>query len=197
MTTGMALQQLRDSERGYSLVETIVVAALAMTLMGMTLVQINTSRASMNADNAMRLVMTEMARARDMAIQQRRMMRVAFVNTNEVRVERRDVATPVYTMLRRAIMQGSLKFALPAGTPDTTDAFGAGGALDFDGASASTDVCFNGDGMLVRCINGQVINGTVFLAAPNDSFATRAVTILGSTGRVRGFRRMNSAWGRV
>lgn len=197
MPVGMALQHIRDSERGYSLVETIVVAALSMTLMAMTVVQISTSRASMNADNGMRLVMNELARARDMAIQQRRFIRVAFMNSNEVRVERKDIATPVYTVVRRVIMQGNIKFALPAGTPDTTDAFGAGGPLDFDGASPTSDVCFNGDGMMVRCSNGTSINGTVFLAAPNDAYATRAVTVLGSTGRVRGFRRMNSAWGRV
>jgi hypothetical protein len=51
--------------------------------------------------------------------------------------------------------------------------------------------------MLVQCSTGETINGTIFLAAPNDQFATRAVTILGSTGRVRGFRRLTSMWGRV
>lgn len=197
----MALLHIRESERGYSLIETLVVTALVMLLSGITVVQIGNSRASMHADNAMRVVMGEMSRARDMAIQQRRLMRVAFVNSNEVRVERRDVAAPVYTVLRRSTMEGNLKFALPFGTPDTTDQFGNGGALDFDGASTGamlpSDICFNGDGMLVRCSTGTSINGTVFLAAPNDPFATRAVTILGSTGRVRGFRRMNALWGRV
>jgi hypothetical protein len=45
--------------------------------------------------------------------------------------------------------------------------------------------------------SGTAINGTMFLAAPNDPYATRAVTILGATGRVRGFRRLNTTWGRV
>lgn len=194
----MASLHIRDNERGYSLVEVLVVASLSMVLMAMALVQINTSRAVMNADNAMRLVMGEIGRARDMAIQQRRLMRVAFtINGNELRVERRDVGLPVYTMLRRAIMEGNLKFALPSGTPDTTDGFGAGSALDFDSANPSSEVCFNGDGMMVNCVSGNVINGTVFLAAPNDQYATRAVTILGATGRVRGFRRLNTTWGRV
>jgi hypothetical protein len=42
-----------------------------------------------------------------------------------------------------------------------------------------------------------IINGTVFMAAPNDQFATRAITVLGATGRVRAYKRLNSAWGRV
>jgi len=195
----MAVLPRRDNERGYSLVETLVVTSLAMVLLGMAVVQIRYSRASINADNAMRHVMGELARARDMAIQQRRMMRVTFVPTgNEMQIQRRDVAaTPTYQQLRRTYMEGNLRFALPAGTPDTSDAFGAGSALDFDSTDATNNVCFNSDGMLVQCTTGNSINGTVFLAAPNDEYATRAVTILGSTGRIRGFRRMVAAWARV
>ena len=188
----MASLHMRDGERGYSLVEVLVVASLSMVLMAMALVQINTSRAVMNADNAMRLVMGEMSRARDMAVQQRRNIQVTFHNGNEMRMTRLEIPMGS-TLLRRTIMEGNLRFALPSGTPDTTDGFGAGSALDFDGNGS---VIFNSDGMLVDS-SGTSINGTVFLAAPNDPYATRAVTILGSTGRVRGFRRLNTTWGRV
>lgn len=180
------------SERGFSLVETLVVASLAMILMGMAVVQIRTSRASMNADNAMRLVMGELTRARDMAVAQRRNIQVTFHGVNEMRATRIEIPTGT-TMLRKTVMEGNIQFKLPSGTPDTTDAFGAAVALDFDGNGT---YIFNSDGMLIDS-TGNTINGTVFLAAPNDQFATRAVTILGSTGRVRGFRRLNSAWGRV
>ncbi len=191
----MTASSLRRSERGFSLIETLVVASLAMVLMAMTLVQIRAARATFVADNAMRLVMGELSRARDAAIQQRRFMQVEFVGVNEMRLTRREIPLGT-TLVHRTIMEGNLRFALPAGTPDTQDAFGAGGALDFDGKPLS-DICFNGDGMLVQCSTGETINGTIFLAAPNDQFATRAVTVLGSTGRVRGFRRLNSTWGRV
>jgi Tfp pilus assembly protein FimT len=188
----MTALSLRRGERGYSLVETLVVAALAMVLMGMTVVQIRATRATLVADNAMRLVMGELSRARDMAIQQRRNIQVTFVGTNEVQLTRMEIPLGS-TLVHRAIMEGNLRFALPAGTPDTQDAFGAGSALDFDGNGT---VIFNSDGMLIDS-TGTTINGTIFLAAPNDQYATRAVTILGSTGRVRGFRRLNATWGRV
>jgi Tfp pilus assembly protein FimT len=181
-----------SSERGYSLIETLVVASLAFILMGMAVVQIRTSRATINADNAMRLVMGELSRARDMAIAQRRNIQVTFHGANELRLTRLEIPTGS-TTLRRATMEGNITFALPSGTPDTTDAFGAGSALDFDGNGS---VIFNSDGMLVDS-SGTIINGTVFLAAPNDQYATRAITILGSTGRVRGFRRLNTVWGKV
>lgn len=187
------------SERGYSLIETLVVAALAMVLMAMTVVQIRASRATFAADNAMRHVMGEMARARDMAIQQRRVMLIQLLPTNELRIVRVNPNTnlPEPDPLRRTILEGNIGFALPPGTPDTPDAFGAGSAWDFDGANPTTEVAFNGDGMMINRTSGNVINGTVFLAAPNDPYATRAVTVLGATGRVRGFRRMNVTWGRV
>lgn len=191
----MRTHPTRDGQRGYSLVEVLVVASLSMVLMAMTLVQIGTSRATMNADNAMRLVMSELNRARDTAVAQRRNVEITFPGTsNEIQLLRIGIAPqPPTTLLRRTIMEGNIRFMLPSGTPDTADAFGAGSALDFDGA---TRVIFNSDGMLVDPA-GTTINGTIFMAAPNDQFATRAVTILGSTGRVRAYKRLNAVWGRV
>jgi len=186
-------------ERGFSLVEILIVASLSAVLMGMALVQIGASRASMNADNAMRLVMTELNRARDTAVAQRRNVQITFPGaSNEIQLLRIEIPTPAAgtTLLRRTILEGNIRFMLPAGTPDTTDAFGAGSALDFDGAMPN-NVMFNSDGMLVHRTTGTVINGTIFMAAPNDQFATRAITVLGSTGRVRAYKRLSSAWGRV
>ena len=189
------MHHLRDGEKGYSLIEVMVVASLSMVLMAMTLVQIGASRANMNADNAMRLVMGELNRARDMAVAQRRNIEVAFPGaSNRIQLLRIGIAPePPTTTVHGAIMEGNIRFMLPVGTPDTTDAFGAGGALDFDGA---TRVIFNSDGMMVNPA-GTIINGTIFMAAPNDQFATRAITILGSTGRVRAYKRLNTSWGRV
>ena len=104
----------------------------SLVLMGMTVVQIRTARATMVADNAMRLVMNELARGRDMAIQRRRNIQVTFVGNNEMRLTRLEIPTGT-TLVHRTIMEGNLRFALPSGTPDTQDAFGAGSALDFDG----------------------------------------------------------------
>ncbi len=193
----MRTATIRD-ERGFSLIEVIVVASLSMVIMGMALVQIGASRATMNADNAMRLVMSELNRARDTAMAQRRNVQITFPGTsNEIRLLRIGVPPePPTTLLRRTIMEGNIRFMLPSGTPDTTDAFGAGSALDFDGALAG-DVIFNSDGMLVHRTSGTILNGTIFMAAPNDQFATRAITVLGSTGRVRAYKRLNSAWGRI
>jgi hypothetical protein len=41
---------------------------------------------------------------------------------------------------------------------------------------------------------GQTLNGTVFVALANDTLSCRAITILGSTGRVRAYRWDGSQW---
>ena len=186
---------IRDQEQGFSLVELLVVASLSAVLMAMAVVQISASRASMNSDNAMRLVMSELNRARDTAVAQRRLVEVSFPGaTNEIRLTKIGIAPePLTTVLRRTTMEGNVRFLLPAGTPDTTDGFGNSSALTFGGNGIRR---FNSDGMLVDG-TGAPINGTIFLAAPNDQFATRAITVLGSTGRVRAYRRLNTIWGRI
>ena len=51
--------------------------------------------------------------------------------------------------------------------------------------------------------NGLTLNGTVFLNITNLSDSTRAVTVMGTTGRVRGYKwvadknNANGAWVRV
>ena len=194
----MRTATIRGDERGFSLIEMLVVASLSAVLMAMAVVQIGASRASMNADNAMRLVMSELNRARDTAMAQRRNVQITFPGaSNEIQLLRIGIAPePPTTLLRRTIMEGNIRFMLPSGTPDTTDAFGAGGPLDFDGAPLN-QIIFNSDGMLVHRTSGTILNGTIFMAAPNDQFATRAITVLGSTGRVRAYKRLNTVWGRI
>jgi hypothetical protein len=55
---------------------------------------------------------------------------------------------------------------------------------------------FTTDGTLIDS-NGSPVNGTVFLSIANVPKSARAVTVLGATGRVRGYRWTGLAWTRV
>ena len=61
---------------------------------------------------------------------------------------------------------------------------------------AAATIMFNTEGMLVDS-GGIPVNGTVFLLIPNQPGSFRAVTVLGATGRVRGFRWNGGQWTRV
>jgi len=57
----------------------------------------------------------------------------------------------------------------------------------------STLLMFLSDGTFVDA-QGNPLNGSVFLGLNNHPETARAVTVLGATGRVRGYRWTGSRW---
>jgi hypothetical protein len=159
----------------------------------MAVLQMNSARPGLKADGGMRIVLSKMNQAREMAITQRRNMRVSFPGVNEVQIIREEVPGPATTVLSSAIMEGGVQLSLVTGLPDTPDAFGNSAAIAFGSA---TEVKFLSDGTLVNQ-TGTTLNGSVFLAISNLPLSARAVTVLGSTGRVRGYRWDGRRWTRV
>lgn len=88
--------------------------------------------------------------------------------------------------------------------PDTPDAFGNSKPTcftsqngTFESLAGNASIAkFAPDGTLVDW-NGRTTNGTVFTGIPNTPTAARAITILGSTGRVRGYRWDGRQWVKV
>jgi type II secretory pathway pseudopilin PulG len=186
-------RRLRD-ERGVSLTEIMVMVAIMGILTSMTVVQIGAVRPGMQADGAMRLVMAQLNSARETAISQRRLVEVSFPNGFWVRTIRRNLPTGTPpTVLSELPFEGTVQYGIQANTTDTPDGFGNSKAIDF---GAATSVMFNTEGMLVDN-GGYPVNGTLFMLIPNQPTSFRAVTILGSTGRVRAFRWSGYQWDRV
>ena len=61
---------------------------------------------------------------------------------------------------------------------------------------AAQTISFNTEGMMVDG-SGNPLNGTVFLMIPKNVGSARAVTVLGSVGRVRGYRWNGMIWTRA
>src|SRR5882672_3984673 len=169
-------------QAGYSVVELMFVVGIMGVLMAIAVVQIGSSRSGLNGDGAMRIVLAQMNQAREQAITQRRNMRLTFTGGSLVSIIREEVPGPVLTTISSVSFEGRLQFVTVAGLPDTPVAFGA-----------ATEKKFAPDGTLVDQ-DGLTLNGTVFVALPNDRQSARAVTIFGSTGRVRGFRWDGGSW---
>jgi len=181
------------TDRGYSLTELMVVVGLLGILSSMAVAQIAMSRPGTKGDSGMRVVLAQLVQAREMAITQRRNMRVTFTNSNQVDIQREEIPGPALTTLQTTVIEGGVQFLIVSGVPDTPDAFGNSSAVAFGSA---TEVKFNPQGQLVDQ-NGQMLNGTVFVALSQDKRSARAVTVLGSTGRVRGFRWNGTVWVKV
>ena len=99
--TDIARRPFRDLPRrswrrradGYNLIEMMFVMGIMSVLAAMAIVQINASRAALKGDAAMRVVMTTMNQAREMAITQRRYMQVNFAAPRTINVVREDTTT--------------------------------------------------------------------------------------------------------
>ncbi len=192
---------MQSRQAGFTLVETIVMLGIAGTLSAMAIVQIGGATAGMKADAAMRVVLGQLNTARELAISQRRYMQVRFVAPNQIQTVRTDVNTSGTvtgtTVLSTIVFESGVTYnllaALPTSSPAPPDGFPISSAVNF---GAATTIQFATDGQLIDQA-GSPLNGTVVLASPNDVTSTRAVTVFGSTGRVRAYRWNGQVWAAV
>ena len=174
--------------RGFSLLELLIVVAVLLLAMAMAVPSVRTEVADAKANAAMYQVRAQLQAARDWAMTQRRTMEVQFNGTNQIQVIRVDANTR--TTLATTTLMNAMTYLLFAGLPDTPDAFGNGRAVSFGGP---TTVWFLADGSLSDAV-GVPVSGTVFLGTPNQPLSARAVTVLGPTGRIQGYRWDGVAW---
>ncbi len=85
---------------------------------------------------------------------------------------------------------------LPNGVATVPDGFGnATVALDFDqnvAGAIKNQVMFMPDGS-AHDVNGNLNSGILYLARNGDLYSSRAVTLYGATGRIRGWRLLQNA----
>jgi hypothetical protein len=136
--------------------------------------------------------MAQLNYGRDLALTSRREIRIVFdVDRNEMRLLRLplpDAEEDDPETLATIPFEGGVKFGLLPGAGDP-DGFGHASSIDF----TADPVMFTTDGTLVDT-NRSPVNGTVFLMIPEAPATYRAVTVLGSVGRVRGYRWTGEIW---
>ncbi len=181
------------SHAGFTLVEMMVTLSISAIVGGMATARLTDVRRTIQSDGAMRAVMSEMNTARDMAVTQRRNMEVQFTGGSWIRVIRHEAPGIVTTALRGVALESNARFGLTVGVPDTPDAFGNLNPVSF---GAAQSVMFSTDGTLID-ENGNPLNGTVFLTIDGQQVSARAVTVLGATGRIRGYRWFGGVWTRM
>jgi hypothetical protein len=131
----------------------------------------------------------QLRRARETAMAQRRNIEIKFLENDQIQLERIDVPAG-RTVLSNVTLNNRFEFRLFDDVPDSPDGFGNGSAVDFGG---SASLVFLSDGTLVDVL-GNPLNGSVFLGLADHPETARAVTILGATGRVRGYRWNGTSW---
>jgi Tfp pilus assembly protein FimT len=179
-----------QSQRGYSLIEMLLILGIAGVVMSIAVLQIGSVQPSMKGDGAMRTIMAQLNTARELSISQRRQMQVNFIGTGQIQIVRQEIPAGT-TALPTVAVEGGLQYGLIAGVVDTPDHFGLkAGGIAFGTATA---YLFNSDGTLIDQ-NGNALNGTVFLAIPGVARSFRAITVMGGTGRIRGYKWNGVVW---
>src|SRR5262245_51931724 len=141
----MAVRVRRDA--GFSLLEVLVVVAIGLALAGMAGLQIIEARPRIQGDGGMRVVISHMRMARELAITERRYMRLVYTPPNRIEILREEVPGPATTVVFTKDMESGMRFHVFDGIPDTPDAFGGGTPVNF---GAALDVKFTPDGTLVN-----------------------------------------------
>lgn len=205
--TGADRKRTGTSESGFSMIEMMVVVAVMMVVFGMAIIQLRPTLADADMDAAMRQVLDQIRQAREYSIANRRYIQVQFKTVaagpgNQYQVvttQRNDLtsgAGGTKPVLSTVPIETPAQFYLVPGSPDTPDGFGNGAAITFENVAngPAGGMLFQSDGELVDGNTFLPINGTVFLGNPGSSTSARAVTVLGATGRVRGWKGTGAVW---
>jgi hypothetical protein len=148
----------------------------------------------------MELVLGELRRAHERAIDERRIYRVTFVAPQTIQVDVGLVvaigstitgSSPAFVaaqppMLLPATVQFLVIPGIPATAATAPDGLGSGAkAIDLDVANGGgTQIYFQPDGRALDALN-RLNDGVVYVAEPGNLYSSRAVSVFGSTGRVK------------
>ncbi len=182
--------------RGFSMVELLVVMGLIMIVASMSYFSIRGALPGIRANAGLAQVVGVLREARETAVGTRRNIQLTFPAQGQIRLTRIDIGgaggTQVVgtTVLTTITLENNVRFLLFPGVADTPDGFGNTSALDFGG---SPTMMFQSDGTFVDAA-GFPLNGTVFIGRANEPNTQRAVTILGATGRIRGYKWSGTQW---
>ena len=178
-----------NNERGFSLLEIMMVVGLIGLVAGMAAIITPRAIQHAKADAGIEQVLKVFRNARETAISQRRNIEVRFIGTDVIQTVRQEIPAGT-TVLSAVELESRVQFLLVTGVPDTPDAFGRVTATSF-GPTATR--MFTSEGTFVDS-NGDVLNGSVFLAITGQVNSARAVTVFGTTALLRGWKWNGVRW---
>jgi type II secretory pathway pseudopilin PulG len=194
---------VRQAEQGFSAVEMVVVLGIIMSIAAAAVMNILPLLSRSRASAAQEMVLGEMRRAHERAIDERRIYRFTFLAPRTIQLE---IGTPANLQARitgsaaafapaqpALLLPQAVQFTIVPGIPVAAaavpDGFGTGAtAIDFDvdNGGGQTQIYFQPDGRALDAQN-RLNNGVVYIAEPSQVLSSRAVSLYGSTGRAKGW----------
>lgn len=195
-------------QRGFSLLELMIVVAIGFTLAGITTIAYMDTLKGQHMTTAYNSTLGTLRRTRDQAAADMRIYVVQFTTPRTITVTQAGPGAtscqvpPSGALLLTTVLPTDVSFMIEPGSPTsstvaptTPDGFGSGSvAIDFDepNTPGTTSICFNPDGTATDVL-GNPNSGVVYLGRTGDVYSGRAITLWGTTGRLRGWRLLNNA----
>jgi len=211
LPSSAALTRQRHQTGGFSLLEMVIVMALIVISASVTFMSVQGAVRDSRVNGGYENVFMQLRVARERAIAERKRYIVTLggpaptlaltplgaPNAKSIQVYRWDGGNPAPAPVQISTVDlpADVAFQTISGIPTSStsvpDGFGSGiTAIDLDqgvGAGAGNLVMFMPDGS-AHDMAGNFNSGIVYIARNGDLTSSRAVTVFGTSGRVRGWR---------
>lgn len=178
---------------GFTVLEMMIVVAITIITTTFALMSLQPALKDTRVSNGYNVTLMAIRRAREAAIAERRVYMVAFTAPNTVSITQVVTGTVTFSTTLPSDVAFDAEPGIPNTATTTPDGFGTGpssGAIDFDvnvGAGGANTIYFYPDGSARDAAN-NINNGVLYIARPGDIRTSRAITVWGLTGRIRGWR---------
>ena len=181
--------------RGFSLLELLITLAICMTVAGITFLALMPMLKQSHVNAAYDTALSVIRSYRNQSITQSKRYILTFTPPGTITVQYWEFLVPVSpppVTVATYTLPDDIQFAVQAGFPAAApDSFGAGAtAIDFDqgiGLGSQNYIMFMPDGSSQDTL-GNFNSGVLYLTRPGDLYSSRAISVFGTTGRVRGWR---------
>ena len=181
--------------RGFSLLELLITLAICMTVAGITFLALMPMLKQSHVNAAYDTALSVIRSYRNQSITQSKRYILTFTPPGTITVQYWGVGVPVSpapVTVATYTLPDDIQFAVQAGFPAAApDSFGTGStAIDFDqgvGLGSQNYIMFMPDGSS-HDMQGNFNSGVLYLTRPGDLYSSRAISVFGTTGRVRGWR---------
>jgi len=181
-------------KRGFSLLELLIVIAIGMTMAGVTFMAMKPLLNQNHVDQAYDTTLSVMRNYRNQSITNSIRYIVYFTPPKTITVQQWRYAYPVSpapVTVATYTLPSDIQFAVQAGFPNPgPDGFGTGTTpITISNCALVGQSCliFYPDGSAQDDL-GNFTSGVIYLTRPGDLYSSRALSIFGTTGRVRGWR---------
>jgi len=183
--------------RGFSLLEMMIVIAIGMTVAGISVMSLMPMLQETHIDQAYDTTLSVLRNSRNLAVSTSNRYIVTFTAPGTITVQSwlysaPPLVSPPPVFVASYTLPPDIQFAVQPGFPAAApDGFGTGVVpIDFDqnlGLGSQNYVIFMPDGSSQDTL-GNYNSGIVYITRTNDYYRSRALTVWGTTGRIRGWR---------